>query len=283
MKLRETLRNMHIVYHPYVFLKGVLNAKINQDIHSLLLFIGYPRSGSSTLASILDAHKNILISHELNALDYFRKGYNKNQLFWLIRKNSRLSALRNRISSNYPGIIVNQCNGEAFPCTIIGDKKAGGSTAIIEKYPSLINDIPSKFGVKLKLVHIIRNPFDMITTQAYGGNRLQKNITRADIESAINFCFQKLDTIEKLTKYVPPLDIFHVRHEDLIANPKPTLSGILKWLNAEIDDQYLKDCENHLFKEPHQSRKKFNWPPDLIEMVEEKISQLTILKGYTFE
>ena len=38
------------------------------DVQTLLLFIGYPRSGSTLLGSILDAHPNIVIANEYNLL-----------------------------------------------------------------------------------------------------------------------------------------------------------------------------------------------------------------------
>lgn len=48
------------------------------EVNTLLLFIGYPRSGSTLLGSILDAHPNIVIANEYNLLGHW-KNYTRNR------------------------------------------------------------------------------------------------------------------------------------------------------------------------------------------------------------
>lgn len=37
-------------------------------IHTFVLFVGYPRSGHSLIGSIMDAHPNVIIAHEVKQL-----------------------------------------------------------------------------------------------------------------------------------------------------------------------------------------------------------------------
>ena len=63
------------------------------DVQTLLLFIGYPRSGSTLLGSILDAHPNIVMANEYNLLSQW-KNYtraqkrDKNYVFGQLWSNS---------------------------------------------------------------------------------------------------------------------------------------------------------------------------------------------------
>ena len=43
-----------------------------KDIETFCVFIGYPRSGHSLIASLLDAHPEMVFSNELNVLRYIK-------------------------------------------------------------------------------------------------------------------------------------------------------------------------------------------------------------------
>lgn len=67
-------------------------SKYEEDIKSIekyCMFVGYPRSGHSLVGSLLDAHPNIVIAHELDALRYIKEGFNKKQLFYLLLEKSQ--------------------------------------------------------------------------------------------------------------------------------------------------------------------------------------------------
>src|SRR5687767_7508658 len=51
-------------------------------VSSYVFFVGYPRSGHSLVGSLLDAHPDMAIAHEMDALRFVR-GYSRNQLFHL--------------------------------------------------------------------------------------------------------------------------------------------------------------------------------------------------------
>ena len=246
-----------------------------------LFFLGYPRSGSSTLATLLDAHESIIVSHELNVLELLSRGFKQKQLFYLIKKNSRLFNKKGRVSTGYTGLIEGQFNGRARPLKIIGDKKAGRSSLLVATNPDLLKQLKSTVKISVKCIHIVRNPFDMITTQAYGGNLKQKMVSEGDIQNAMAFCFKKIDTISELLEQ-KQLDIYTMQHEDLIRNPKETLSELFKWLELVPSEPYLEACKNHLFNTPNKSREKYAWSEAEIESVTRKIEETTFLQGYNF-
>jgi len=41
------------------------------------MFVGYPRSGHSVIGSLLNAHPDMVVAHELNALRYVQAGFSR--------------------------------------------------------------------------------------------------------------------------------------------------------------------------------------------------------------
>lgn len=276
------MRNNDLIYFPYTFLQGIFSANKYQNVQTLVLFFGYPRSGSSTLASLLDAHKDMIIAHEINLLHYIMRNYRSQQLYFMMSKNSRLLASKERISAGYRGIVEGQYNGRSEKCLVIGDKKAGRTSVYLKNDPLLLKKTQKIFGKKLKCIHIIRNPFDMIATQSYGGNEQRKPHNDEELQHAIELCLNKIDTIAKI-KESNEYDIFDVRHENIIARPEEELTRLINWLEIKLYPGYLEACKKHLFDQPHKSRFRVNWSEEQKLLVQKKIDNTSFLTGYTFD
>ena len=46
-------------------------------VNSFVQFLSFPRSGHSLIGSLLDAHPNAIVSHELDAMGLVHKGFSK--------------------------------------------------------------------------------------------------------------------------------------------------------------------------------------------------------------
>jgi hypothetical protein len=281
-KLAILLRRNPFIYGTYLNLFRKLSGSNYSGLQSFVYFVGYPRSGSSTLGSLLDAHENMIISHEVNILDYLTRGFSRNHLLYLVERNSQLFNKSGRDSSGYKGIVEGQMNGRATTLKILGDKKAGKTSYLLENKPELLNLLQEKLKIPVKGIHIVRNPFDMITTQAYGGNEKQAAVTKARIDYAIDFCFLKLDTLNALIQSGKH-EIYTLKHESLLQQPNEELLKLLDWLKMSASDEYLSACVKHLYKAPHKSRHKYNWSENEISRVNKKIEIIPFLNGYSFE
>lgn len=275
------LRNNRLIYFTYTRIAGALTFFKFRKVHSLLVFIGYPRSGSSTLGSMLDAHKNILVAHELNILKYLKKGFDYRQIFFLLAKNSRQFTKRGRISSGYNGIIEGQYNGKAFPCYVIGDKKAGATSKMLGNHNFLLEKLV-RFYPAIKVIHLVRNPFDMIATEAYKGNNYKLEVIEHRLNDCIELFRKKFETIDSIIRQ-GKFDIFTLRHEDLIENPETRLTELLSWLNLEIYPGYLDAVCSHLYKKAHKSRNEVSWTNEQKIKVEDLISYYSFLENYSFD
>lgn len=63
-------------------------------VENFCMFIGYPRSGHDLVSSLLDAHPNAVIAHELDALERVRERIARQKLYKLLVDNSRAAFSR---------------------------------------------------------------------------------------------------------------------------------------------------------------------------------------------
>ncbi|MCI0710673.1 MAG: hypothetical protein L0154_10980, partial [Chloroflexi bacterium] len=145
------------------------NRHLFQDVNTFVIFIGYPRSGHSLVGSLLDAHPNAIISHELHALKRLHRGYSQEQLFYLIYQNSRDNARKGREETGYSYLVPGQWQGKYTQLKIIGDKKGGKTAELLAAYPQMLNELFRTIKHPIKFIHVLRNPFDNITSMILRG------------------------------------------------------------------------------------------------------------------
>jgi len=261
---------------------GQKKRKLFKDLKTYCMFIGSGRSGHSLIASLIDSHPNAIISNELNVLKYFIKGFGKNQLFSMILENSRRQSEKGRSWTGYSYSVENQTQGSFTKLLVIGDKKGGISTELLEKNSGLLREIIKRWNLELKLIHVIRNPYDVISTMARGGQLKNKSVDLATLEENIDRFFQRMQTVEMLKTQFDK-KILDVKHEDFIKQPKKNLREIVVFLGLLANEQYLNDCSLVVNKAPSLSRNMIDWPRNSIEKVKEEFKKYSFLQQYTFE
>ena len=240
------------------------------------MFIGYPRTGHSLIGSLLDAHPSITMAHELDALDYLNRGYRRNQLFHLIVRNSEQFSAAGRFYTGYSYKVPNQWQGRSRQLRVIGDKMGGRSTLRLVDNPQLVDRLRLTIVKPLKIVHVTRNPFDVIATMTRRNQRTQP--TRA-IETFFKFCRGNA----MIKKIVPEQEIFDIRLEDFINMPTQGLDKLCTFLGVEPTPGYLDDCASIVFKSPKKSRFDIDWSANDVEQVITGMAQFEFLSGYRFD
>ena len=79
-----------------------------RTVERYCMFIGYPRSSHSLVGSLLDAHPEMVIAHEQDALRHVRPWYSREQLFYLLLENSRRFTEAGRTWTGYSYAVPNQ-------------------------------------------------------------------------------------------------------------------------------------------------------------------------------
>jgi hypothetical protein len=267
------------------FLTGILSIRRFRNVKKFVLFIGYPRSGHSILAALLDAHPDIVMGMEWGVLSHLRLGYRRLQIFSSITRNSKLFRKRkNNIWTGYSYRVDGLWQGDYREIKIIGDKFGGHTALALNENPELLEKLEKIIRIPIVFIHVIRNPFDTITTMVL--RTLEKeNITKIpsgmDLLPYVNGYFKRVETISALkeNKRIKMIDIYH---EDFIKNPRQILKDLLSFLEVEIFEEYFEKCSIIVYTEPHKSRLDVEWPEELLNFVQEYISRYAFLSRYTF-
>lgn len=252
------------------------------NLRFLCLFIGYPRSGHSVIGALLDAHENIAITHEFNILSKFKDFHTKEELFESIIENAKQNAETGRISYQYSYKMPDLSQGSVKVPIVLGDKMGSKTTLLLYDDYTLLAQLESFCSLPIKLIHVVRNPFDIITTKAgyYNGTRapitlpnLEKAIIQIEKEAIIN-----QDLLRKLSER-----ILTIKHEDLILKFEETVHKLFNHLELEASEEFVQNARKYVYMQPKPSRYKYDWPKTHIHQVEKSIIQdISFMNNYTY-
>jgi hypothetical protein len=235
------------------------------------------------VGSLLDAHPQTAIAHELDALKLVQEGYSRWQLFQAVVTNTDRMRRRSRIQTGYDYSVPGQWQGRWTTLRVIGDKKGGRTTARLGEDPALFARLKATVGLPVKSVLIVRNPFDNIATMADHDPRDGLTPAGMDpLDAAVARYAELSAQVGRFLAEVPAADVFHARHEDFITGPQDTLRDLCAFLGLDAPDDYLRDCAGLVFKSTSRSRDKWTWSPEQVAAVDAVIARHRFLAGYAF-
>lgn len=244
------------------------------EVGAYVMFVGYPRSGHSIVGSLLDAHPQVIIAHELNALKFVEAGCTREELYWLLLHNSRQFAEHGRQWGDYSYEVPGQWQGRFSALRVIGDKKGGSSSMLLARHPELLERVRRLLPERLRIIHVTRNPYDNIATMARKDTR--------DLGKAIDLYFRLCKVNAGVAASVGADSVLHVRHEDLIADAARELRRLCAFLGVEPAHDYLAACARIVSPAAHRSRDGAEWPAAARARIEAGIAQFDFLSGYSF-
>lgn len=243
-------------------------------VRTYCMFIGYPRSGHSIFGSMLDAHPDTIIAHELNALRFVTAGCTRLELFDLLLRNSREFTEVGRRWGDYDYKVEGQWQGRYRRLHIIGDKKGGTSTYMIGADPGLLDRLLQLVAMPVRFVHIVRNPWDNIATIARKDTH--------DMKQAIRFYFGLCRTNAEIIARLGAEQVLTLRHESLFTDTAGALVSLARFLDLEPDEGWMSACAAIVAEKPSGSRESVQWGPAALAAVEKHQQQFEFLQGYDF-
>jgi len=253
------------------------NRKEFMDIKTFCIFLGYSKSGHSIIGSLLDAHPNVIIAHEVNVLKLIESGiFNKDAIFSILLENSRMFNAVGRGWAGYSYEVPNQWQGRYDALKVIGDKKGERSTEILKENPAVLQKLKKTIGMKIKYIHHIRNPYDIISRWCL----LQKICEPT--KDMITYFFSLPAAIEKVKKQISKDEIFEGYHESFINDPRDYLKRLCDFFEVQCASGYLDDCAKIVHKSPHKTRQEVRWDNELVSMVKAQIDKYDFLRNYSF-
>jgi len=230
------------------------------------MFIGHARSGHSLVGAILDAHPNIVIANELHALPLFQRyDCDRLKVFKLILAWSQNATDQDRWARDFYNYRIDGLfQGRYQALEVIGDKKGGASTRYFLNHPRFARRFIQEMGALLRIILVIRNPYDTISAQDYRAHRPVS-------EETIDHYFRSLDGMIALRELLDPAQFTLLYHEDLIARRREEISRLCAFLGQEVPPDFLDRCSQAIHESPHQRRYKMNWTEPLKDSVRRRI------------
>ncbi len=276
--MNDLLEICRKVKYSYLYLR---ERKTFRDIEHFCIFTGYPRSGHSLVGALMDAHPDMIISHELDVLEQVIRGYNYHQICVMILENSRAFARTGRSWSGYNYEVKGQYQGKFRKLKVIGDKRGGRTSMILSERFSLIDKLKQEIPVPVKIIHVVRNPFDNIVTRAHQGNEVRKEITAEGIRENIDRHFLQAATNYRVIRE-SGCQVLTLKHEELVRHPEKVLIDLCDFLEVEAPVRWLKACASIVFNKPSKTRHRYPYPKEVVEEINTKMGEFPFFEGYTF-
>lgn len=295
---------------------GVTNSqtelyKAYGHVHSILFFIGYPRSRHSLLGSLLDAHPHMVVSDETMAFPRWKGGLNR----WLngsiyafydtLFGASQHAVTKGRRSRIFQGSVVNKTSAYGYYVPnqwqgqfdqyieVIGDK-SGAFTAKAMKGDGAVDAVhllEEAAGAKVKFVHVVRNPFDNIATMVLqdgrvkkrDGNHEMKQIKAPELldESILRY-FGWAEGCNKARQSLPGR-VIDIPSMEIVMNPAETLTKICKFLDITCSERYIQDCAATVDPVPSITRDFIEWTAEQKNRVYEEMKKYSFYEGYSYD
>ena len=279
-----------------------LPSSVIERVKTYVFFVGISRSGHSIVAALLDSHPHIVISNELDVFDCVLNdsSVSKSSLFNRIWNQSfrKARTTLHNTGKGYSLAIDGMYQGTYQSYVdVIGDKHGGRAAKAFladdELFKNRLHKLRTLVKLPIKVIHVIRNPYDNIATIAIYRHFNQK---RADISMAkkSNKTIRiKPELLDKATGYYFNLyrgaevmrqqfnlDIMDVHGKDLIANPKVIINKMCDFLQASCSDDYLNIVSRKIFSSESKTRYNVVWPDEQISKIKENILKYDGLRQY---
>lgn len=335
----ESVTNRSMEWNLEPRTQDTLPQDVINDVQKFVFFIGYPRSGHSIIGSMMDAHPNIVIAHELflfrgwwSKMEKKQRSFTKSLIFRSIYESSLADAYKgwrnkNMTAKGYSLDLVYPWQGRYNgSIQIIGDKSGGDTAFAYMQSPSQFRAKYKVFidavGIPIRIIHVVRNPFDIIsTTMLYEKGKMKypgrgrgapivadfvrrckiyvqqvKNKTsdaneiensQLDDSSLLKYLifkfFKMADAVRNIIELVGPENVIELHNYELVKDPAGTMLKICHFLGLSCPKDYLDACVRKTFKTLSVSREYVLWREEDKLRVELLKQDYPFFQQYSFD
>jgi hypothetical protein len=246
-----------------------------------VMFIGNQRTGHSLVGSLLDAHPNAMIAHEVNALKLHAIRFPRRYIDALLYENSRAFAEEGRGESGYDYEVAGQYQGRHTELRVLGDKDARRDTTILGRFPRVLDTwMRRNHGRRLRVLQVVRNPFDTISTIWARPFETWVERDQPPPIEMIDRYFELCDATLGVRERLPVLTL---RHEELVAHPGEEIERTCRFLDLPCPEDYRRACAAIVRPATHRSRERVPWGQRHVDRVSSHLDRFPFMDGYAFE
>lgn len=259
-----------------------------KNVHAFSVFIGHNRCGTSLVGALIDAHPNAAIPHQgkifgrdetAGQLVFERR----RRLFrWIVvrsagqaiqgRSGQRRTpgSRRQRYSYDVPG----QWQGRFTDLQVIGTKHAAEVSTALGASPQALDDLAKLAKLPLKLINMVRNPWDNVASLGVGVPANRVNVRAKVVD---NYVFNATMIGKAKDRGYEVIDV-HL--DDLTQDPRSELRRLCEFLGLERLPDYLDACAEVVFDSPNEPHQEHEWTEFEVERITNAISEFPWLQRY---
>jgi hypothetical protein len=253
---------------------GLLQRRTFRDVERFFFMIGYTHSGSTLLGTLLNAHPEMVIAQEVDSLRYVRPWISRNALFAMVMLRDRQFATIDRSYHGFEYAVPDGDQGRFTALRVIGDKHAGRAIRRLDSDPGLLERTRARVGVPIRVLHLVRNPFDNIASIAR--NRDMPLTSATEIYRRLG------NAVDRMRTQLRRDELFELRYDQFIADPAGSLRDLCSFIGVETTPGYLSACATLVDTGGRRGRHREPWNPEEIRLVEDLIAARPCLAGYSF-
>jgi hypothetical protein len=239
-------------------------------------FLGWPRSGTTLLMSLLNAYPGVWISHEADVSSLVADGCSREQILTRMRAADEHFSQEGKHWFGYDYRVESFTAASPFDPAVIlddrrrvlGDKKAGGTTEIFALHPDIFHRTESVLGASLRVLIVVRNPFDVITSISRnlpGDVPTWFRVGADPLTSAIDW-YALLATVVQRAIDAQPCPMHPMSFSHLISDPADTLTTTLRFIGllpeaTELDPHYAAIVRSKVFTAARTPSLDIEWTP----------------------
>ena len=266
------------------YISSMLRARRNPsfaDLESFCFFIGYARSGHTLVGSLLDAHPEAVIAHELDAVNCVRHHLTRGQLFALLLERDLKFGSMGWTWSGYQYEVPGQYQGRYERIRVIGDKRGDHAAHEIARWPDVLDRIRRVVKVPIRVIHVTRNPFDNVATASRKNGYRPSSIS--NVTKAVDWYERSCKSVAQVRAMLDPSELLDIRYESFITEPAASLAEVCRFVGLEPGPAYLEACAGVIWPSPSRTRDGVEWTDEERRGVERIIDRYDVLSSYSFD
>ena len=124
--------------------------------------------------------------------------------------------------------------GSSRRLRVIGDKHAGRATRWLREDPTRLDRLRHVVGVPLRVVHLVRNPFDNVASMARNRD--------IPVSRALEVYCGLSRGVDGIRRELTAEELLDVRYEDFLQHPESVIPAVCTFLGVAADGDYVTAC-----------------------------------------